>query len=185
VQAQGRKILHFSFPQFEARMLRLRATDQSHWRLYKYQWIFDEEPLELTRWETQPVNHGVPGFHSIISADVTYRAIEPVTLEITAFQRRGLPLMRTYTLAATAGDRFVEHVRPHALQGMLFKYAFFSPRGWHLYREESTVTVQPWGAPDEVVARPFGTDDLDKTRDLDRTRDVGGAVTVPRPGGGV
>jgi hypothetical protein len=186
VLSSGRRVLQFSFSQFRARMLRLRATDQQHWRLYKYQWIFDEEPLQLTRWETQPITHGISGFHSVVAADISYSALAAVTLELTAFQRRGDPLMRTYELEATGGvdGKRVAHVQPHALQGLLWKYAFASSSAWHLYREESAVWVQAWGAQDVQRVQPFGTDDLDKVRDMDRVRDVGGVQTAARMGGG-
>lgn len=184
VQAQGRRLLSFSWPQFRARKMRLRATDANHWRLWKVQWIFDEEPLQLTRWETQPLNHGVQEPHSVLYGDVAYASLAPVTLELTSFSRRGAPRMQTLELPATAGGKRTEHILPAANLGLLHKYLFTSSAGFHLYREESSVVVQPWGSPQEVQAKPFGTDDLDKTRDLDRTRDIGGAVTQARGGGG-
>jgi hypothetical protein len=178
--AQGRKVLHFSWPQFRARMLRLRASDTSHWRLYKFQWIFDEEPLELTQWETQPTNHGIPGYHSFLAGDISYRSLADVILEVTAFGRKGEPTLRTYTLGATAGAKRVDHVLAEATQGMLYKYRFVSSAGFHLYREESSVEVQAWGAPESQIAHPFGNDDL-----ASPSRSMAAAsLTAARPGGG-
>lgn len=109
-----------------------------------------------------------------------------MTLELTAFQRRGDPQMRTYELEATGGvdGKRPAHLLPHALQGLLFKYAFQSVSSWHLYREESSVWVQAWGAGDVQRVQPFGTDDTDRVRDMDRVRDVGGSQTAARSGGG-
>lgn len=181
VQADRRKVLHFAWEQFRARMVRLRATDESHWRLYKVQWIFDEEPLELTQWETQPTNHGIANWHSVLTCDISYASHAEVELEIVAYDRKGRPASRTYHLQATGGasGQRVDHVLAEATQGMLYKYIFRSTRGFHLYREESSVVVQEWGG-DARTAHPFGNDDLAAP-----SREMRAAtLTASRPGGG-
>lgn len=178
----GRRVLQFAWPQFRARMVRLRPTTPTHWRLYSVQWICDEEPLALKRWETQAQNNGVLDWHTLTALHVSYSALEPVTLVIAAYNRKGMPQERTYYLEATGGPegKRVEHVLPHALQGMLYKYTFTSTGDFNVYREESCAFIQVWGEEGERKVQPFGNDDLAApSRDMRAAKGV-----ASRQGGG-
>lgn len=48
----------------------------------------------------------------------------------------------------------------------MVKYLLTSTAAFHLYREETFLTIQPWGANDPITIRPFGDDDLDPTRPM-------------------
>jgi hypothetical protein len=73
---------------------------------------------------------------------------------------------QTYVLPATDGMKIRRFVTMRPVKGVLVKYLLTSPESFHLYREESYVTIQPWGASQPITVRPFGSDDLDPTRPM-------------------
>lgn len=170
VTQNGRGVQQFSFPQVVGRVLRLLPTDSHPGRLYgRPQWVFDEEPLALSRWETQLIDHGVAGWQIPLRGLFTLRSTTPVQLLMTVYnQEGGVVATRAYTLAATGGVTTKRYVKFLADKGVLFKYVFTSTQGFWLYRPESAVDIQPLGGGAVVVARPFGDDDLDRVRALAR-----------------
>jgi hypothetical protein len=185
--ALGRHVYEFSFPQQMGRILRLHpapATQGVPWALYKYDWIFDEEPLQLQRWETQEVDHGIPGWHYPLWAWISLRAPADVTLTIQPYREAGSPIntgpLEPYTIPATGAIKRKCFVPFVAEKGVLFKYILTSPLPFHLHREESSVIVQPWGASDSIETRPFGNDDLSEySRSMRSAR-----LTAAKGGGG-
>ena len=179
VTANGRKVLHFAWEQFRGRLLRLRPTENTiPWLVYNVRWIFDEEPLSLTRWETQYLDHGLPGYHSVLHGFFTLESSGVVTVVLTYLQQDGTSNTITKTISSTGGAKQKRFVSFDSGKGVLFKYAFTSTVAHYLYKEESHVIVLPWSG-DEIGARPFGTDDLDGIRGL---RDASASAT--RSGGG-
>jgi hypothetical protein len=166
VIADGRKVLHFSFPQFQGRILRIWPADKYEWMIYDMRWIFDEEPLALKRWETQDVDHGIQGWQTPLYAYITYRSIEAVTLSMAFHKQDGTTSVETYELPATEGFKRKRYVPFHAAKGFFFKYTFTSIEPFWLYREETQVVIQPWGAPKAIVSHPFGNDNLDLVGDV-------------------
>ena len=65
-------------------------------------------------------------------------------------------------------------------KGVLYQFVFTSDDGsrWRLYREETTLWVQPLPG-DAVVRHPFGNDDLDLVRGVQSAEG-----TALAPGGG-
>ena len=49
---------------------------------------------------------------------------------------------------------------------MLIKYVLTSPAPFWLYRDETQITIQPWGAARSILVQPFGNDDLDPSRPM-------------------
>lgn len=173
VSASGRQVLQFSFPQFRGRVLRLAPADSVRWKLYEYRWIFDEEPLALGRWETQEIDHGIGDWQIPLYAHVALKSSAAVTLTLTSYNQSGLATSRDYTIASTAGIKQKTFVPFAAQKGVLFKYLFTSTQGFWLYKEETEVAIQPWGAPQATIVHPFGNDDLDGVIGL---RDAGLAM---------
>jgi hypothetical protein len=167
VISSGRSVNHISFPQTKGRVFRLLPTDSNPGRLYNLQWIFDQEPLSLTRYETQEINHAIPGFSSLLFAHITIRSTANVTLIITTtVSETGTTVTDTYTLLSTGGAKQTLFVPFNARKGVLFKYLFTSAAAFALYREESTVMIQPWAREETLERHPFGDDDLDQARDM-------------------
>jgi hypothetical protein len=166
VQANDRQILQFSFAQHLGRVFRLRSTDGVASRLYTCQWIFDEEPLQLARWETQELNHGIPGWQSVLRGYITLKSTADVTLTITSYNQNGVATTQNFTIPHTSGVKNQLFVPFGAIKGTLFKYTFTSSAAFHLYREESELLVQPWGAEESQVVQPFGNNDLDLVRNI-------------------
>lgn len=164
---KGRKeIFQFSFPQTKGRYFRLTPADQSKWQLYQYQWIFDEEPLELVRWETQELAHGIAEWKSVLYANVTLRSSATVNMQITAYNQSGASVVKNYTIPSTGGVKVKTFVPFEATKGILIKYLLTSSQPFALYREETDVIIMPWAAEQSGVVKPFGNDDLDLTRGL-------------------
>jgi hypothetical protein len=169
LRTQGRQLVHTTFSQqIDARVVRLVPMDVSPWLPYDVRWVFDADPLELVRWETQPTDHGVHVDQTLGEAWVTIKSSCAVTLAITAYRPDGLASTSgTVTLPSTSGVKQKQYVKLPMLKGVLFKYLFTStdPLLPHrLYREESMVNVWPWGGQAPVPVQPFGTDDMDVGR---------------------
>ena len=70
---------------------------------------------------------------------------------------------------------------------MLIKYVLTSPDPFWLYRDETTVAIQPWGGHQAIVVQPFGNDDLDPTRPMTHAvlaAESAGGAAGPATGGG-
>lgn len=162
VNANGRQALQFSFAQFQGRVLRLAPADNIPWTFFNFQWIFDNEPLSISRWETQLTDNGVPGDQTLTRAYITIRSSAPVTMTVDTYKQSGAVETHSYTIqpSPTKSMRFVPFF---ATRGALFKYTFTSTSAFWLYREESTVFTVPWGGDGREV-KPFGDDDTDTTR---------------------
>lgn len=161
VTAAGRQVLQFSFVQFRGRILRLTPTDTTQWMLYDFRWIFDEEPLSLSRWESQEIDHGFHGQQVPLFGHICIRSVSPVTLTMIAYRQDGTFTTSPYTLPSTAGAKTKLFVPFDATRGVLFKYTFTSEElPFWLYREESIIRVQPWGQESYLEGVYFGDDDL-------------------------
>ena len=185
VNHNGRLVKHYSWSGVVGRVLRLRPTDAFLSRPYSIQWIFDEEPLQLTRWETQQINHGFAGWQSLYSAFVTLRSTVDVTLIVEVYGQDGtlLTTLAPTILLATGGVKAQRYVQFAANKGVLFRYVFTvaGSVGFSLYREESSVLLLPWGSEAPVTVRPFGSDDLDKVRAMGSASGIA-ATPNNRPG---
>lgn len=183
----GRLSKHYTWAEFEGRVLRVNPSDSVEWQLYDYRWIFDEEPAQLERWETQLVDHGYTGWQSIPMGYITYRAETPVTLEIDVYNQEGQVIQTiqpTPALDASPVKRKLFCGFP-AHKGCFFKYRFVGtstisggPKFW-LYKPETSMFIQPWDGSAPRWVRPFGDDDLDLVRGL---KDAG--LGAARSGGG-
>lgn len=174
----GRGVQHFSLPtQVLGRVLRLWPTDANPGRLYTRQWIFDEEPLKLARWETQLQDFGQGGWLTLLDGFVTYRAPDAaVTVQVEVYDNAGgLLTTLSQVLAVSAGKRKA-YLQPASARGVLFKVLVTSAQAFWLYRGESRLRLAPWGSTDVLEVQPFGDDDLDKTRSLSRATAIAGAV---------
>lgn len=173
VTANGRSVVNLTWPQGIGRVLRLYPTDVNPGRLYSHQWIFDEEPFALDRWETQLLDLGVGGRKSIWHLETAYRSAVPVTLTVEVYNTAALLLQNlTYILPATDGTRkAIEHVQFDGNAGWLYKFLWTASAGFWLYRPETRLDFFPWGG-ELTTVNPFGDDDLDKVRSLSRARDI-------------
>lgn len=170
VNHSERLVKHYAFPASTAKVLRLRPTDAHLSRPYSIQWVYDEEPLELSRWETQLVDHGLAGEHMVFSAQVTLRSTTAVDLTVEVYNNSGVLVdSSVYVLPSTGGAKQKLYVEFESHKGVLWKYTFtpqVADTRFSLYREESAVLVLPWGAVTPITRQPFGSDDLDKVRQM-------------------
>ena len=178
----GRGIQHISFPKLRGRLFRLRATDSTFGKFYRWQPIFDEEPLAITRWQTQERPHlGLEGrWQKPIEAFVSIRSSGPVNLRITTFGLSGATLdTSNYTLISTAGAKQKIRVPLNAAKGQLFEYLLSSTSGFYVYREESEINVEDWSSgAARWCPMPASNDDRDPARVMGNS-----VIAAQTPGG--
>lgn len=180
VNQNGRGVKHIALSgQYKGRMLRLLPTDGNPGRIYQPpQWIFDLEPLALTRWETQELDFRLGRWFLPLSALITLRSTAEVTLTVTAYGERGAVInISSYTMASTEGNKVQDFVGFNAVKCALVKFVFVSAVPFALYREESSVRLLPWGTSTDLI-RPFGNDDLDQARGMGNA-----TIAAATPGG--
>ena len=61
---------------------------------------------------------------------------------------------------------------------MLIRYILTSLAPFWLYRDETVVVIQPWGASAPITVKPFGNDDQDPSRSM-----VQATLAAERSGG--
>jgi hypothetical protein len=169
VNTLGRKVVQLALSdQHLGRVWRMFPVDHFPGRLYSAQPIFDEEPFQLNRWETQESNHQIPGWFYPLYAHITLKSTADVTLTTTIQHNQSGGLTTdSYTIASTGGVKQRRFLRGfHATKGVLIKYVLTSAVPFWLYREETVVVIQPWGAADPITVHAFGNDDLDPTRTM-------------------
>lgn len=178
----GRGIQHISFAKQRGRLFRLRSTDNNFGKFYRWQPIFDEEPLSLTRWQTQERPHeGMQGrWQKPLEAFLSLRSSGTVTLQITCYGLAGATLnTSTYPIATTAGAKVKVRVPLNAVKGLLFEYLLTAAAGFWIYREESELLVEDFNSGEaKWVPLLPSNDDLDPSRNMGNAR-----VAASTPGG--
>jgi hypothetical protein len=173
VNANGRKVVQIALTEQQlGRVWRMFPVDGNPGRLYTAQPIFDEEPFQLDRWETQETTHGIPGWFALLYGNVVLKSEDPVVLTTIVQHNQPRPgsvakrTTKSYTIPATAGVKASHFVPFEAGKGVLVRYILTSVSPFWLYREETVVIVQPWGAPSSITVKPFGDDDQDPSRPM-------------------
>lgn len=178
VNANGRRRLAFSWPMLPASLIRVRPDDANPWIKWGSQWIFDEQPLRLGRWETDQLTFGFE-WSSILWAFICYQSAQPVTLTHKQWNEAGVLTTKTYLLPATAGGlRQRTRQTFEAGKGVLHQLVFTADERFLLFREETHFVVKPWQG-EATIKHPVGNDDLSLVRGMQSSE--GTAVT---PGGG-
>lgn len=173
VNTNGRRVSQLALTvQQLGRVWRMFPVDGNPGRLYSAQPIFDEEPFQLDRWETQETNHGIPGWFAPLYGHLVLKSTAPVVLTLIVQHnqpRAGSTAKRTtvqYTIPSTGGVKSSHFQSFEAGKGVLIRYILTSEAAFFLYREETTMVIQPWGAQVPITVHPFGSDDLDPTRPM-------------------
>jgi len=169
----GRGVYQHSFAKLRGRLFRLRTTDANSGKFYRWQPIFDEEPLALARWETQerPFAGMAGRWQKPLEAFLALRSSAQVDWLLTSFGAAGASLnASTYSVASTAGAKQKVRVPMNAAKGLLFSHLFTSASPIWIYREESEMLVEDWesGQAQWVPLFP-SNDDLDPPRQMDHT----------------
>lgn len=182
LNADGRHKLTLTWPRQAVTLIRIRPTAPETWTRWAWQWIFDEEPLALDRWETEPLDLGMAGWKVVPEMWLTLRTSFAVTLAITAYYDDGVTsVTETYAIPSTAGAKRSFRQTLRAGKGVLYTFLFTTNDGsrFRLYREETHVLAKPIQANDLLVKHPFGNDDLDLVRGIQSAEG-----TALAPGGG-
>lgn len=116
------------------------------------------EPTDYVLWETDEMDHGVPGWQTLLWAWFAVRGSTPLTLTRTVYDDAlNVLLTDTYTITPSAVKSH-QYVPFAAIKGALFQYRITGTSPFRIYDAETTLTIQPMaGAP--VTVRPFGTQD--------------------------
>ena len=173
VNANGRRVIQQALTvQQLGRVWRMFPVDGNPGRLYSAQPIFDEEPFQLDRWETQETNHGIPGWFAPLYGNIVLKSTLPVTLTTIVQHnqpRLGSVARRTtteYLIPATGGVKASHFQSFEAGKGVLIRYILTSAAPFYLYREETVVVIQPWAGAQPLVVHPFGDDAMDPSRPM-------------------
>jgi len=163
VTADDRSVLQFAFAQVRGRVVRILPTDANPGRLYSASLIFDEEPLQLDRWETQELTLGPLGWKSLLEGWITLRSEDTVNLLMTYMREDGTSTTANVTLPDTVGVKQQHYFTFAANKFVQVKFLFTSASSFWLYKPESELKLADWGAGVRKVS-PFGDDNLDLTR---------------------
>ncbi len=164
VTADGRRVIQHAITQTRGRVVRVYSVDGVAARLWDpVDLIFDEEPLALTRWETQYQNYGIPGWMTPLYAYLMLESSAEVTwTRTTVIGEDGTEVSDTLAvISSTGGAKQKRRVNFPARKGLLFKDVFTSAVAFYIHRGESELMIQPWGGAVAVPVQPFGGDDQD------------------------
>jgi hypothetical protein len=189
VNTTGRRVVQIALAdQHLGRVWRMFPIDGNPGRLYSAEPLFDEEPFQLDRWETQETNHNLPGWFYPLYAHITVKSTAPVTLRtVMQHNQVGGTTTHDYVIPATGGQK-QRRFLPGFLagKGVLIKYILTSSVPFFLYRDETVVSIQPWGSYESILVKPFGNDDQDPSRPMTHavlaagasggTMDAGGGI---------
>lgn len=174
----GRGVQQVSFPKLRFRLARMRTVDSTNLSLYSkfYRWqpIFDEEPLALTRWETQerPLEGLAGRWQKPMEAFITYRGGAAINWNLIAYGTSNAVLNNsTYTLPATNDAKVKRRVPLNAAKGLLFRHLFTSSAPLYIYREESELLAEDWATGEARWVPLYPSND-----DLDPARQMGNAA---------
>jgi hypothetical protein len=180
INTTGRSVVQRAIPKALGRVWRMYPADGNPGRLYSAQPQFDEEPFQLDRWETQETNHGIPGWFSLTYGSITLKSTAEVVLRVTLQHNQlGGETFQEYRFPATRGMKQKQKVTFCAAKAVLVSYLLTSRDPFYLYQEETDIRIQPWGAAEPVIVRPFGNADVDPTRSM-----VVSTLAAARSGGG-
>lgn len=178
VNTNGRKALAIAFAQSLGRVFRIYPTDTNPGRLYSNGWLFDEEPYQLTRYETQELAL-VDEWALLLPGQITIKSSATVTMQVLGYGQSGTLLSNnSYSIPSTSGVKAMIYLPVQATKGVLYKCILTSAAGFWLYREESWVELQPWSGGAARKLHPFGNDDLDASRSMQNA-----ALAAARTGG--
>lgn len=143
VQHNGESIKAYSFTTpFIAHQVRLQPTDQTAWRFFDVDWIFEPTPEMAETWETQGTSFGFNGYSHIQRIVAAYAATAAVTLTITAFDGTS-PVAITLPSTAGAYQKSLQVLTFNKGQLYFFKASSASP--FQLYLDDWEVLVGNWG----------------------------------------
>jgi hypothetical protein len=116
------------------------------------------EPADYLTWETDEIDHGLPGWQIPLWAWFALRGTTALTLTRTVYDDTlDVLLTDTYTLTPSSVKTHV-YVPFAAIKGVLFQYRIVGTAPFRIYDVETTLMVQPISGP-AVTVHPFGTQD--------------------------
>jgi hypothetical protein len=178
INTNGRKVVQKAFPKHLGRVFRVYPTDANPSRIYSLVYVFDGDPYQLDRWETEEITHGVQGWSYATHAHVTVRSTADVTLQVIGYNQSGTATTKSYTIPSTGGVKVKAFVPLQAMKGILHRYILTSAEPFHLFQEETVIYVRDWNTALTHEVHPFGDSDQDPTRNM-----FNAALSAARPGG--
>jgi hypothetical protein len=130
--------------------------------LYLAELAYAMEAADYVLWETDEIDHGIPGWHTPLWASFAVRA--PIATSLTLLRtvyddRLNVLLTDSYVLTVTPVKSH-QYVPFQAMKGALFSYRITaSVPPFRIYEAETSMTVQPLSGGPPITVRPFGTTD--------------------------
>jgi hypothetical protein len=142
VQHNGESIKAYSFNvPFIAHTMRLQPTDQTPWRFFDVDWIFEPTPEMAETWTTQATSFGFNGYSHIQRIVAAYAATAAVTLTITAFDGTSPAII---TLPSTSGAYHKLLQVCTFNKGQLYQFSASSSAPFQLFLDDFEVLVGSW-----------------------------------------
>lgn len=154
---QQEKAYSFTTP-FITHLMRIEPQGTpTQWRLFEVKWIFQPTPESALVWTTQATSHGLRGFQHVRQVSVSYSAIAPVSLTITAYDGTSPTVVTLPSTGATILTPVVQK-RTFILttnKGMSYTYSFTSASPFQIYEDDLEVLVGAWGRTDQYTNYPL------------------------------
>jgi hypothetical protein len=112
--------------------------------LFQYDTLHFLEPVGVTHWEAQPTSFEFPGFMHVRDCYIAIRSTATVTLTVTMDTGTGTPVVQTYTLLSTNGNRMKQYVQLASNKALLYQLALDSTTEFRVYESDLEIRVKPW-----------------------------------------
>ena len=122
--------------------VRLTNTSANSLRVYKIQWIYDQEPPNTRTWRTQEKTFNSPAWQHVRDMYISIRCGATVNVVATV---DGTALT-TQTITSTSGNRRKERVVLPAHKGKVYQFTLTSAVAFKVYNEDTEIFVKPWNS---------------------------------------
>lgn len=138
---QQEKAYSFLAP-FVSHLVR-EEPDETPWRKFSFDWVWEPTPENVLNWETQGSSFGMNGYVHIFKILAAYASTDPVNLNITCFD--GVSPQQV-VLPPTGGAYQKVLFTLTANKGLLYFFQGVSTSPWKAYLDDWEISVKEWGS---------------------------------------
>lgn len=139
----GQQEKAYSFPApFISHLVR-EEPDETPWRKFTFDWVFEPTPENVLNWQTQGSSFGMNGYVHIFKILAAYSSTDPVNLNITCFD--GVSPQQV-VLPSTGGAYKKILFTLTANKGLLFFFQGVSVSPWKPYLDDWEISIKEWGS---------------------------------------
>lgn len=125
--------------------------------LFQYDTLHFFEPVGVTHWQAQPTSFAFPGFMHVRDCYVAIRSTADATLTVTIDVGKATPVVQTYTIPSTGGQRLKQYIQLAPNKGLSYQFAIDCAQEFRVYQSDLEQRVKPWlGVLGYAVQRELG-----------------------------